>query len=219
MKKLLSLSAFVSLCAVVGCGSPDRLSTSNREAIENYRKMDLPRPANERVPERYVDPVFHFSYERPDAKIEGFHSAWKMTKTTSSASHGVFVLRADEVDPNIVRAGIFTNIAGETDDVAARLAQFKRGFNPASGLVSYEELTINGRPAALAQYRMINPLDTFMMYQCLIPDSNRSLSILGFAPAREFSTYKAALRKTILSTKLTPMPRRMRDDLQNGEGC
>ena len=214
MKLILSLSSSLALCAMVGCSTPEHARDSRMSQIESYRKMDLPRPASERVPERYVDPIFHFSYEKPDVKIEDFHSAWKMTKTTSSASHGVFVLRSNEIDRDLVHAGIFTNIAGETNDVVGRLEQFKRGFG--SSLISYEQVMIDGHPAAIAQYRVVNPIGSYTMYQALIPDSNRSLSIIGFAPEQEFLAYKDAFRKTIMSTKVGAMPR---EERENGDGC
>ncbi len=214
MKLILSLSASFGLCALMGCSTPEHVSDNHMSQIESYRKMDLPRPHSEAVPQRYVDPIFHFSYEKPDVKIEDFHSAWKMTKTTSSASHGVFVLRANEIDRDLVHAGIFTNIAGETNDPAGRLEQFKRGFG--SNLISYEQVMIDGHPAAIAQYRVVNPIDTYTMYQALIPDSNRSLSIIGFAPEQEFSAYKTAFRQTIMSTKVGAMPKQIRE---NGDGC
>jgi hypothetical protein len=212
MKTFLTASFAVALCSVVGCSTPEQARDNRLSQIENYRAMDLPRPASEAVPERYTDTSFHFSYAKPDINVEDFHSAWKMTKTTSSASHGVFVLRSNPLDRDLVEAGIMTNIAGETNDPAARLEQFKRGLG--AKLVSYEQVTIDGHPAAIAQYRMINPIDTFTMYQALIPDTNRSLSIIGFAPEREFSTFKQAIRKTILSTKVGAMPK-----MPNGEGC
>jgi hypothetical protein len=207
------------MCSAIGCSAPEQARDTRMSQIESYRKMDLPRPSSEAVPERYIDTSFHFSYARPELNVEDFHSAWKMSQNTSSASHGVFVLRANALDRDLVEVGIMTNIAGETSDPAARLEQFKRGFG--SHLISYEQVMIDGHPAAIAQYRMINPIDTFTMYQAFIPDTNRSLNIMGFAPEREFSAYKQAFRKTILSTKVGAMPAPKRDKSGNiqGAGC
>lgn len=197
---LLTALAFVSW---IGCTTPNTRLTYN--AIESYRKLDLPPPASEAVPLVYKDTLYGFEYARPEMAVERFHTEWKMTLATH-ATRGVFVLRANSEDTTLTEVALYTNILYPSDDPSSMLAKFQDRFTASSGVESFERITIDGRPAAIAQYRMINPIDTFMMYQCRIPDSVHSYDVFAIAPAREFGEYKEAFRKAILSTKIASIP-------------
>jgi transposase len=118
----------------------------------------------------------------------------------------------------LAEVALYTNIVGESSDLQRSLAQFRSRFTKES-LVSFEEISIDGRPAAIAQFRMINPIDTFMMYQSFIPDSNRSISTIAYSPVREFGSYKETFRKVIMSTRVSAVPKRQRGNQQSGERC
>lgn len=222
MTYVRTLSASLAVCAIVGCSSTDRASSdqtyTRAKAIENYRRLDLAPPPAESAPDRYVDAAFGFSYAKPETPFERFNSEWRMSKASSSMAHGVFVFRANKLDETLPEVALYTNIVGESSDAQQSLAQFRSRFTK-EALVSFEEISINGRPAAIAQYRMINPIDTFMMYQSFIPDSNRSISTIAYSPVREFGSFKETFRKVIMSTEVTAVPKRQRPQGQSGEGC
>ena len=222
MIHLRTLSASLGVCAIVGCSSTDHASTdqtyTRAKAIADYRKLDLAPPPAEAAPDRYVDTAFGFSYAKPEIPFERFNSEWRMSKTSSSMAHGVFVFRANKLDETLPEVALYTNIVGESSDAQKSLAQFRSRFTK-EALVSFEEIAIDGRQAALVQYRMINPIDTFMMYQSFIPDSNRSISTIAYSPVREFGSYKETFRKVIMSTRVSAVPKRQRQQGQSGDGC
>jgi hypothetical protein len=216
MKQLVTMS--LAVCALIGCGTSNNALELKAERIEDYRRLDIPPPAAEQAPERFSDTLFGFSFARPDAQVDQFYSEWKMTYAGSPA-RGVFVLGSYEFDNTLPKVVLKASIAGQSTNFEETLAKFQQRFTAESGLVSFERVTIDGHPAAIAQFRMINPIDTFTIYQCLIPDTLRSVSLIGYAPEREFKTFKASFRKAMMSTKLTEVKWRPNERKAGGGGC
>lgn len=199
MKKLVTMS--LGICALLGCRTSNIAQDIQADKIGDYRRLDIPPPAPETAPDRFKDTVYGFSYARPEAAIDRFYSEWKMTYA-ASPSRGMYVLRSYEFDNTLPKVALQTSIASPSSNVDEAIAKFQQRFTASSGLVSFERVTIDGRPAAIAQYRMINPIDTFMMYQCLIPDSVRSVSLMAYSPYNDFNSYKETFRKVMMSTHL-----------------
>jgi hypothetical protein len=219
MKNVVGLSLIALVLS--GCNGSSELTSeqSKREAIARYRRNDLRPPENMPVPVRFVEPYYGFSYAPPADSIEQFYPQWKMS-VESTPVHGVFVLKSYKMDPTLPESAIMTNVLSPSSDAEASLASFRLRFGSNPDLASFERVTIDGKPAAIAQYRMINPIDTFTMYQCIIPDPIRTVSVMAYAPERSFASYKQAFRDVMLSTKLTQDPPvKDRKPGNSQEGC